>query len=60
MNRIELPDDVREFIIGVQADKKIEKRSGFFSLTQTIVYCLRELMTAKGFRPKIEPEEKHD
>lgn len=51
--RIELPDDVHEYLIVEQAKKKVEKRSGFFSLPQTLIRCLVEQMEAKGF--KVQP-----
>jgi hypothetical protein len=55
--RLELPEDVKEFLLRVQLDKKIGKGSGFYSLEQTIIYSLRELMELKGFHPLQEKEK---
>lgn len=60
MMRIEIPEDVKEFLIIVQANKKIEKRGGHYSLEQTIVHLLRELMGLKGFQTQRIKEEKKE
>ena len=50
MMRLELPEDIKNFLRLVQADKKIEKKSGFYSMEQTICFCLHEYMELKGAR----------
>lgn len=55
---IEIPGDVKQFLIDVQADKKKEKRTGFYSLAQSVILCLQELMLLKGFQVTPEKQEK--
>lgn len=52
MIQIDLPEDVNEYVLDEQMQKKVEKGSGFYSKQQTIVFLLRESMQHKGFRPK--------
>lgn len=50
MMRLDLPEDIKTFLRLVQADKKNEKKTGFYSMEQTICFCLHEYMELKGTR----------
>lgn len=57
MIHLTLPKDVREFILEVQMQKKVEKGIGSFSQQHTIIFILREMMLVKGFHTKKERDD---
>jgi hypothetical protein len=54
MNRIQFPKDVKQYLLRIQAEKKIERNTGNFSIERAAIYVIRKQMKLEGV-PTEEP-----